>query len=212
MDNRSTTRIGDLPHPAQTENITMSKMPPLLESIDPRMPPKMVSAPAYQPLQDVHPNPYGIKKPDSLPDFSINQDQQQQQQYPLPSRDIPRDVGRFQDEQARANYIPNIKTNDFITEQEEKHREQWETTRRQKHRLSKLDRLVEEFQTPFFVAMLFFVFQLTIFHTTFFKFLSFMPIFHADGTKNIYGQLFVSFLFGIAYYMTMGITNYFSEP
>jgi hypothetical protein len=219
-----TTRISDLPEnmPHFMEPVKVSK--PRDENV--------VSAPTYQPMMDIHPNPYGIPKPATLPNFSgvppqqnqfdnqPNQQQFEQQQqsfdYPqqmMPSRDYPRDTGfHTQDEQTRVNYIPRPKmTQDFVLENEKANQEKWEDHRSKKHRLSKLDHLINELQTPFLLAILFFIFQLPTFNSLLFRYFSFLSIYSADGSPNSYGFIFKSALFGFFYYAFIKSMDYFSD-
>jgi hypothetical protein len=224
----SSTPILDLP--------ANTSMPSFMEPIKIGKPKDehTVSAPAYQPIMDIHPNPFGISKPTSPPIFSGSgsqpppifansmmpeYSQQPRQPYehfdtqPLPSRDYPRETtGYTQDEQIKPNYIPLPKINeDFISKHETMNRESWEDNRKKKHRLSKLDQLINEFQTPVFLAILFFMFQLPTFNTMLFKYFSFLSIYHLDGNLNTHGFIFKSFLFGMFYYLSIQLMDYFSE-
>lgn len=183
-----------------------------------------VSAPTYQPMMDIHPNPYGVPKPTNLPNFagtqppppifSPNQNMAlDYSQQPLPSRDYPRETaGYTQDEQIKANYIPPPKINeDFVTKHEMMNRDSWEETRKKKHRLSKLDKFINEFQTPVFLAMMFFLFQLPAFNSFLFRNFSFLSIYTLDGNLNTYGFVFKSLLFGMSYYFSIQLMDYFMD-
>jgi hypothetical protein len=196
-----------------------------MEPIKTRNEPSSMSAPTYQPMLDIHPNPYGVPKPNTLPNFSNQPPSQYNSSHPppssydvrdhvpLPSRDIPREThGYTQDEQTRVNYIPQAKlTSDFVSHHDHLNEEKWEEYGRKKHRLSKLDFLVNEFQTPFFLSLLFFVFLMpgvnSLFHRTF----SLLSIYSADGNLNTYGLVLKSFIFGAVYYLSLKIMEYFIE-
>jgi hypothetical protein len=186
----STTRISDLP-----EN---QVLPSFLESVETK-PSKNIqsAAPIYQQL-DVHPNPYGVPKPNAPIDFS----QPPPQQY-LPSRDIPQVPSQYmQDEQIQTNYIPRPTklTSDFVMENAELDRDKWIQHKQHSYRSSKLDQWVEEFQIPVLLGVLFFLFQTTLFQNLFHSYLSSLPLFDADGSINTYGVLVKSGLFALAYY------------
>jgi len=191
----SSTRISDLPE------ITVN-LPSFMEPVKTRNENNTTSPPPYQPMMNVHPNPYGIPKPDAPPDFN----------HPLPPRDYPREtIGYTQDDQTKVDYIPQPKlTHDFISHFDSS-KENWENHRKQKHRLSKLDQLINEFQTPFFIALLFLMFQMPTVNSLFFKYFSFLSIYGADGNPNMYGLVFKSWLFGLSYYFALKTIDYFSE-
>lgn len=131
----------------------------------------------------------------------------------LPSRDIVHDTSHYNhDEQIQPNYIPkaNVSSN-YVLEQEmttEKNMREYEEKKR---RESKLDMMINEFQTPIFIAVLFFLFQLPIINAMIFKRFSFLSIINDDGNFNMYGLLFKSVLFGGLYYSLLKTTNYISS-
>jgi hypothetical protein len=222
----NTTRISDLP-----ENIMMQG-PVQGNGFD------QASATNYIPM-NIHPNPYGIsaqnpimplpQQPDQqqvhqvqqLEQMAAMQRQQEQiqqevQQTPvvrLPSRDVRLDTGSYtHDEEIRANYIPRPKlTKDYIIDYEETTRERIAEHDKKKHRESRIDQLLEEFQVPIFVTVLFFFFQLPMVNTMVFKQFSFLSIYTDDGNFNIYGLLFKSILFGIFFYSVQKTATFISE-
>lgn len=195
------TRISDLP-----ENTTM-KMPNFMEPIKVSRPrdENNISSPTYQPMLDIHPNPYGVPKPATLPDFTHDQQ--------MPSRDIPREtIGYLQDEQIKVNYIPPPNhTNDYISQYTHDNKEKWDNAQKKKYRLSKLDHLINEFQTSFFLILLFLLFQLPTLNSLLFKYFSFLSIYSSDGNLNTYGLVFKSILFGLFYYLSIKTIDYFCE-
>jgi hypothetical protein len=68
------------------------------------------------------------------------------------------------------------------------------------------DEIYDELQTPILLSVLYFIFQLPIFHKTLFKYLP--SLFNNDGNHNLAGFIFNSIVFGSIYYlMTKGIQN-----
>ena len=212
------TRISDLPEVGSNKGVDGSYMP-----------------------MNIHPNPYGISaqnpimSPPQQPNVSQKQQIQQQnylppsqnislseeQQYKLqnmshqrlPSRDIPRDeMSHTQDEQIKPNYIPKSNvSSDYVRDYEdmtEKNRIEYENKKKDNNRL---DNFLSEFQTPLFVAILFFFFQLPIINQTFFKPISFLSLHNLDGNFNFYGLFLKSLLFGSVYYSVFKIINVLVE-
>ena len=178
----------------------------------------------YIPM-NIHPNPYGIsaqnpimpppqqqdsQKP-QMPHFSEEQLMQMQRQR-LPSRDIPMETSaHMQDDQIQPNYIPKVRfEEDYVRKREDMTdrniREYEDKNRREK----KMDILFNEIQTPIFIAILFFFFQLPLVNA-FFKRFAFLSIYNSDGHFNFYGLLLKSLMFGSAYYTTIKATSIISE-
>jgi hypothetical protein len=242
------TRIADLP-----EN---QVMPTFMEPVKTRSEPNMQSAPSYKPILDVHPNPYGVPKPNAPVDFSqplqprysgeINSDstggtniaalddgfdtsstnaraamrlyEEAAEGQFMPSRDIPQNtiaVEHVQDEQIRVNYIPKPKlTTDFILENSaEIDEEKWQKHRQESYRSSRLDALLSDSQMPFYIAILFLLFHLPATQNLIFHYLSFssFPLFDAEGVPNIAGKIVMSALFGLAYYGSLRLLDFFDE-
>lgn len=178
----STTRIDDLP-----ENITMRVQN---------------DATSYAPM-NIHPNPYGNQtpQPNSLP---------QQKQQRLPSRDIPMDqMGYQQDEEIQPNYVPRVRfAEDYVKDYENISEASIRTHETKKERVSLIDRLLTDLQTPIFVAILFFIFQLPIVSTMVFRRFSFLSIYNPDGNVNMYGIALKSALFGSAFYSLNNAVEY----
>lgn len=206
------TRIVDLPI---NENITMGNVPNFgqqqnpFEPIKTRAEPKSIPSISYQPMLDVHPNPF-IPKPNAIPDFAHKEG------FTLPSRDMPRETLPFmQDEQIQADYIPReaprSSHNDYIDHHEKLNREKWEEMRKHKNRQSKIEYFMTEFQTPFCLAILFFIFQLPTFNSLIFKHFAFLSIYQADGNFNFYGFAFKSLMFGFCYYLCISLMDYLIE-
>ena len=131
----------------------------------------------------------------------------------IPSRDIPRDsTGYIQDEQIKPNFIPKTNmSSDYVRDHEdmtEKNRIEYENKKKENN---KFDNFMNEFQTPIFVAILFFLFQLPIINKLIFKRFDFLSLHDADGNFNFYGLLFKSSLFGGIYYMVFKAINFLVE-
>ena len=85
-------------------------------------------------------------------------------------------------------------------------REHEEKNRRER----KLDGLLNEIQTPIFIAILFFFYQLPIVNT-FLKRFSFLSIYNPDGNFNLNGLILKSMMFGSMYYSITKLTTLISE-
>jgi len=222
----STTRITDLP-----ENITVSmqpmgsgggyqtNMPPQLNSMNTRQPPAEDLNLTYTQM-NVHPNPYG--NPQQPPVMPLPQVQYQQPsqmppqhpQYRLPSRDIPLETDMYtQDEAITPNYIPPVPklTGDYIRDYEDDDEIQLKNYKQKKQKEKLMDRLFTELQIPFFIAIMFFIFQMPVVNTMIFKRFSFLSIYSADGNFNFYGLFLKSLMFGFAYFGLTKTIDYVSD-
>ena len=216
----TTTRIADLPQ----ENITM-QMPVQSPSI-----PGFVSGAAqntYIPM-NIHQNPYGQGQPDVManPQYqnkldvpfpnNLTPDQQSMvMNYPkqnLPSRDIRVDPTEYtHDEQSRANYIPQTYYKDYIQEDEEETEKIVDKHKKKQHRERLIDIILNKIQTPLFIAILYFIFQMPIVNTLLYKSFKIMNLYGEDGNMNIYGSFLKSILFGCLFYFSTIIIDYISE-
>jgi hypothetical protein len=216
----TSTRLSDLPENITTQIINSTGLPPTI-SVSNNGYDKSQSMPTnYTPL-NTHPNPYGISAQNPImetqqpPPLTENQRAQLQQQAPvrLPSRDISRDTtGYAQDEQIQPNYIPKSNvSSDYVRDYEDMTERNLREYEEKKRKESRLDMLMTEFQIPFFIALLFLLFQLPRINKVLFKRLSFMGIHHLDGNLNFYGMVLKSILFGVAYYFSVKTADYLSE-
>jgi hypothetical protein len=115
------------------------------------------------------------------------------------------------DEQIQPNYIPHPKlTNDYINDYMDEDHDIVEHNQK-KHKEKLMDTLLNELQTPIFIALLFFIFQLPIVNTLLFKKFSFLTIYNADGNVNFYGIILKSLIFGLFFYSTSKVIDYVSE-
>jgi hypothetical protein len=80
-----------------------------------------------------------------------------------------------------------------------------------RYRENKLDDFLSDFQTPLFVAILYFFFQLPVVNTMIFKRFSFLSIYGEDGNFNFNGLLLKSLLFGNIFYSITKIVNFISN-
>lgn len=223
----STTRISDLP-----DNITMQ-----MNTSNSNSEGIQTTPTNYTPI-NVHPNPYGVSAQNPIMPIPQPQHQQPTQQMEqiaavqrqqlneqqqneinnmqpvrLPSRDVRLDTaGYLHDEQVHANYIPKPKlTKDYILDYEETSEKATIANEKKKRREHKIDEMLSELQTPVFIAILFFIFQLPIMNTLVFKRFSFLSIYSEDGQFNFYGLLFKSSLFGLLFYSVQKIITFISE-
>ena len=119
----------------------------------------------------------------------------------LPSRDIPMNTQPFTtDPQITPNYIPPHPTHlpNYIDAEESQERILQEYNKKQKTSHS-IDQMYDEIQTPLLLAILYFLFQLPIVRAELFRYFPFL--FLKDGNPNISGFLFMSFLYGLLFYI-----------
>lgn len=194
----STTRIDDLP-----ENITM------------RVPNEQSGqVPTYAPM-NVHPNPYGNSiQPNVMPPPQAKvRFQEEASQVRLPSRDIPMDQSRYQqDEEVQPNYIPRAKlTSDYVKDYEDVTLENIRKHENRKEKTSMVDRILSDLQTPILVALMFFIFQMPMMNTMFYRNFSFLSVYNTDGNINFYGITLKSLLFGGIFYSLQNTVNYLTD-
>jgi hypothetical protein len=137
---------------------------------------------------------------------------QQQTLPPLPqnmlaSRDVQIDPTMYaQDEQTQVNYIAPVSATaklkgDFLKHHDEMVQEELEKHAKKKSKERNMDNMIETWQIPFFVAILFFIFHMPIVNRLLFKHLAFLSIYDTDGNFNIYGLVLKSAFFGLSYYV-----------
>ena len=129
----------------------------------------------------------------------------------LPSRDIPITTQHLvHDTQIQPNYIPPplpSQSTDYI-ESEETQRKILESYNQSLKKSSALDQVYDEIQTPLLLAILYFLFQLPIIKKHLFRFFPFL--FLKDGNPNVSGYLFMSFSYGLLFYvLNKSIKNFY---
>ena len=233
------TRIADLPMDGsarQTTNAYDSAIPPTTISISNSKTSKIDGdiPTNYTPI-NVHPNPYGVSANNPIMENPVQPQQRASQfdhnetiqsvqdpnmevfqnmsQQRLPSRDIPQNTVQYSNDEAiQPNYIPKhnldrdyVKDHYDMTEQNLKEYEQ------KKLQQNHWDNILNDIQVPFFIAVLFFFFQLPVINTFIFKRFAFLSLYHPDGNFNMAGLLFKSILFGTMYYSVYKFTTFISE-
>ena len=112
------------------------------------------------------------------------------------------------DRQIKPNFVPETKNKDYI-EQDDTFGSLIEKNRKLVNEQDSLDKIYEEFQTPLFVMILFFLFQLPYFQKVLIRLSP--TLFKNDGKLGLAGLLGKTFLFGSAYYSLTKFTKYFSQ-
>ena len=229
---QSFTRISDLPTGMneQNHNQTSSVIPPPV-SISKTKGSKIDEdiQTNYMPI-NVHQNPYGIAEQNPIMDQSQSQHQQfntntqemphhiqeelsNMQHYRLPSRDIKQDTTIYaNDEQIQANYIPRPKKqNDYVRENEDMTEYNIREYERKQKRYNTMDTILTELQTPLFITILFFIFQLPIINNMLFKKFTVLSLHKLDGNFNLTGLILKSIIFGIFYYLSFSMVSFISD-
>jgi hypothetical protein len=116
---------------------------------------------------------------------------------PLPSRDIPQNIlSVVQDIQTTPDYIPSSNQHNYIEHDVNK-----SNIISNYNRIEKISEgvnsLYEEFQYPLLIGILYFIFQLPIFKTSISIHLPYLIT--KENTYNLYGYIFVSFIFSITF-------------
>ena len=194
-----TTRIADLP-----ENITVE-----IPRQDMRNQ-AHASAPTYAPM-NVHPNPYGNNVQPAIMPLPEQADIGRPQR--LPNRDIPMDQSTYQnDEEVQPNYIPKAKmSSDYVKDYENLTESNIRKHEAGKRHQSKVDYLITTLQVPITIAFLFFIFQMPMVNTMFFKNFAFLSIYNSDGNINYNGIALKSVLFGALFYAVQNTIDYLGD-
>jgi len=197
-----------MPIPQQQPNIQQIQQVQQLQQIQQQQQQQQQQQPYLQ-QQAFYQNPNTM---DQLTD-QHQMELQSMKQVRLPSRDIPRDTtGYVNDEQIQPNYIPkkNV-SSDYVRDYEEITEKKIREHEQKKYRENRIDDFLNEFQTPIFIILLYFLFQLPIVNTMIFKRFSFLSVYNLDGNFNLYGLILKSLLFGGFYYMVQKITTFIVE-
>ena len=83
--------------------------------------------------------------------------------------------------------------------------------KKKQHRERLIDIILNKIQTPLFIAILYFIFQMPIVNTLLYKSFKIMNLYGEDGNMNIYGSFLKSILFGCLFYFSTIIIDYISE-
>ena len=130
----------------------------------------------------------------------------------LPSRDIPMQTNHIvQDTQVQANYVPDPPKDkrDYINESEIREKIIREEMQKQYKKSSTEEKFYEEIQAPIFVMILFFLFQMPIVKKLIKKYLP--QLFLSDNHYTLGGYVFITVVFGIAFYGIQKGVNYLTE-
>lgn len=128
----------------------------------------------------------------------------------LASRDIPMNTENIvRDEAVKPNYIPEAPANRNYIEEDSTFDSLVRKNQKVQKERDSLESLYEELQTPIFVMVLFFLFQLPYFHKVLVRFAP--SVFNMDGKIGLGGLMGKTILFGIAYYSLTKITNHLSH-
>jgi hypothetical protein len=126
----------------------------------------------------------------------------------LQSRDIPTTTPHItQDPEVKPNYIPQPQNTNYI-EQHDSYQSLIDQNS-SSEKISKIDSIYDEIQTPLMAMVMFFFFQMPYFT----KLMgSQMPsLFSKEGFPTLTGNLFKASLFGFAFYGITKISNYLSN-
>ena len=116
---------------------------------------------------------------------------------PLPSRDIPQNtLSVVQDIQTTPNYIPSSDQYNYI-DQDINSNKIVSSYERLERISDGVNSLYEEFQYPLLIGILYFIFQLPIFKTSISIHCPYLIT--KENTYNLYGYIFVSFIYSLTF-------------
>jgi hypothetical protein len=118
----------------------------------------------------------------------------------LQSRDIPIHKTQQLDNQVQQEYIPPPNNNNFVEQEEDIEENSFrENIHKAKNYLFMFENTYNEIQMAILLSIFYFLLQLPYIKKLL---ITYIPIlFFNDGNINIYGNLFMSILFGVAYYI-----------
>jgi hypothetical protein len=117
----------------------------------------------------------------------------------LQSRDIPIHKTQQLDNQVQQEYIPPPSNKNFVEEEEVEENNFRENIHKAKNYLYMFENTYNELQMAVLLSIFYFLLQLPYIKKLL---ITYIPIlFFKDGNINIYGKLFMSIFFGIAYYV-----------
>jgi len=184
----------------------------------PPQPPNGMPLPEPSPQRSVEQTPNQnyenrhIQQPHPSYDPMVQEASNQQQQYRLPSRDIPMSTLELQqDVEVQPNYIPKAKvTSDYIREYEAAGEDAMKKHKQEKYRERVAGDVWSQLQIPILVALLYFIFQMPIMNTLFRRHFSFLSIYNSDGNFNFMGLVMKSLVFGCVFYGAQYISEFFA--
>ena len=123
----------------------------------------------------------------------------------LPSRDIPQDQqAHTQDQQVQPNYVP--KREEKYIENDENIEDLINRNRLSEMKKDKQNQLMDEYQTPILIILLFFLFQLPVVNKSLYKYVP--ALFQKDGNMTLVGFTIKALVFGGLYYGLSKMMNY----
>ena len=169
----------------------------------------------YIPM-DVHPNPFGHLPPSQV---SFPPPICSEKRNSLPSNSMPvyNALEYTVDAQMQPAYIspeqqqhPKI-TPEYMRNYEEEARRQLKQNTDKRAKESKMELVIDTFRIPVFMALLFFIFNMPAFNLFLLKHMSFASIYDSDQSFTMYGLVFKSILFGLAYLAFFRFVEFVSE-
>jgi hypothetical protein len=122
----------------------------------------------------------------------------------LPSRDIPLST---QENVIDPNTVPTyVPTKRVVKFDDDGNDDDCDDVRRRVP-TRYIENIYDEIQTPLFVGVMYFIFQLPFFKKYIFYF--FPALISSDGSYNLFGFLFVSTLYSVIFYIFSKIMNHF---
>ena len=127
----------------------------------------------------------------------------------LPNRDIPQETqGLVQDDNIKANYIPEVNNKDYINNNVTREQIISENNQYQQS-LINTDILLANYKIPIILAILYFTFQTPYFQNLILKLAP--SLYETDGNISIIGTIILSVLFASAYLLVDTGMTYLSN-
>ena len=98
-----------------------------------------------------------------------------------------------------------------IQEHEQDKQQESDKHKQHGHRERLIDTILNKIQTPLFIAILYFIFQMPIVNTMLYKSFKMLNLYGEDGNMNTYGLVLKSLLFGFLFYSSTYLIEYISE-
>lgn len=126
---------------------------------------------------------------------------QQQQQMPLPSRDMPMDMSHLtNDIETTANYVPPPKHKNYIAATDDDETELRQKKKRKDRRARMAEDLFDMLQRPMILGLIFFLFQMPALNGFIHRNMPFLNMYNGEGGITTWGITIKSVLFGIIVY------------